>query len=288
MVAFDAQFLWNGLVVGSLVAVSALGLTLIFGVLDFINIAYGDYMALGAYVAFGVNVQFDLPLVLAGVVGVVVTGVAAVAFDKLVFEHFRDRDPIVLLVVSIGLAFVLRNAIRIGWGTGSRQFAVPIETGTEVLGAIVLVDQVVIILVSFLILGVTFGLLRYTDVGIAMRAASDDTNLARVRGIDTERLVLYVWLVGGAIAGIAGVMTGLDSQLRPSMGFTALIPIFAAVILGGIGDPLGAVVGGYAIGVAQELSVVVIPSAYKPLVGLLLLVVGLLARPDGLFGEATR
>jgi len=288
MVAFDAQFLWNGLVVGSLIAVSALGLTLIFGVLDFINIAYGDYMALGAYVAFAGNAQLDLPLVVAGVLGVVATGVAAVAFDKLVFEHFRDRDPIVLLVVSIGLAFMLRNAIRIGWGTGSRQFAVPVEAGTEVLGAIVLVDQVVIILVSFLILGVTFGLLRYTDVGIAMRAASDDTNLARVRGIDTERLVLYVWLVGGAIAGIAGVMTGLDSQLRPSMGFTALIPIFAAVILGGIGDPIGAVVGGYAIGVAQELSVVVMPSAYKPLVGLLLLVVGLLARPDGLFGEATR
>ncbi|WP_327053622.1 branched-chain amino acid ABC transporter permease [Halomicrococcus gelatinilyticus] len=288
MVAFDAQFLWNGLVVGSLIAVSALGLTLIFGVLDFINIAYGDYMALGAYVAFGANAQLDLPLVVAGVLGVAVTGVAAVAFDKLVFEHFRDRDPIVLLVVSIGLAFMLRNAIRIGWGTGSRQFAIPIEEGTEVLGAIVLVDQVVIILVSFFILGVTFGLLRYTDVGIAMRAASDDTNLARVRGIDTERLVLYVWLVGGAIAGIGGVMTGLDSQLRPSMGFTALIPIFAAVILGGIGDPIGAVVGGYAIGIAQELSVVVMPSAYKPLVGLLLLVVGLLARPDGLFGEATR
>src|SRR6056297_2146253 len=156
MVAFDAQFLWNGLVVGSLIAVSALGLTLIFGVLDFINIAYGDYMALGAYVAFAGNAQLDLPLVVAGVLGVVATGVAAVAFDKLVFEHFRDRDPIVLLVVSIGLAFMLRNAIRIGWGTGSRQFAVPVEAGTEVLGAIVLVDQVVIILVSFLILGVTF------------------------------------------------------------------------------------------------------------------------------------
>jgi branched-subunit amino acid ABC-type transport system permease component len=137
-------------------------------------------------------------------------------------------------------------------------------------------------------LGATFALLRYTDVGIAMRAASDDTSLARVRGIDTERLVVYVWIVGGAVAGLAGIMLGLDAQLRPNMGFTALIPIFAAVILGGIGDPVGAVVGGYAIGVAQELSVIVIPSEYKALIGLVVLVAGLLARPDGIFGEATR
>jgi branched-subunit amino acid ABC-type transport system permease component len=121
-----------------------------------------------------------------------------------------------------------------------------------------------------------------------MRAASDDADLARIRGVDTERLVLYVWVVGGVIAAIAGVMLGLDSQLRPTMGFLALIPIFAAVILGGIGDPVGAVVGGYAIGLLQELSVVVIPTEYKSVVGLALLVVGLLTRPDGLFGEATR
>ena len=145
-----------------------------------------------------------------------------------------------------------------------------------------------IVALSLVVLAATFVLLRRTDIGIAMRAASNDTDLARIRGVDTERLVLYVWVVGGVIAAIAGVMLGLDAQLRPSMGFLTLIPIFAAVILGGIGDPVGAVVGGYAIGLLQEMSVVVIPTEYKPLVGLALLVVGLLTRPDGLFGEATR
>jgi branched-subunit amino acid ABC-type transport system permease component len=288
MATFDPQFVWFGLVTGSLIALGALGLTLIFGILDFINIAYGEYMALGAFIAFGLNTQVGLPIVVSGAIAIVVMGPIAIALDKAVFQHFRNRTPIVLLVVSIGLSFILRNVIRVVWGSGSKRFDVPIEEAPTYFGIQILPDQVVIIILSLVVLGLTFLLLRRTDIGIAMRAASDDTDLARIRGIDTERLVLYVWLVGGVIAAIAGVMLGLDSQLRPTMGFLALIPIFAAVILGGIGDPVGAVVGGYAIGLLQELSVIVIPSEYKPLVGLALLVVGLLTRPDGLFGEATR
>jgi branched-subunit amino acid ABC-type transport system permease component len=288
MAGFDPQFLWFGLVTGSLIALGALGLTLIFGILDFINIAYGEYMALGAFIAFGLNTQVGLPIVVSGVVAVAAMGPIAIALDKAVFQHFRNRSAIVLLVVSIGLSFVLRNVIRVVWGSGSQRFDVPIEEAPTYLGVQILPDQVAIVVLSLVVLGLTFVLLRRTDIGIAMRAASEDTDLARIRGVDTERLVLYVWLVGGAIAAVAGVMLGLDSQLRPTMGFLALIPIFAAVILGGIGDPVGAVVGGYAIGLLQELSVVVIPSEYKPLVGLALLVVGLLTRPDGLFGEATR
>ncbi len=288
MAAFDPQFVWFGLVTGSLIALGALGLTLIFGILDFINIAYGEYMALGAFIAFGLNTQVGLPIVVSGALAVVAMGPIAVALDRTVFQHFRDRSAIVLLVVSIGLSFILRNLIRVIWGSGSKRFDVPIEEAPSYFGVQILPDQVAIVVLSLVVLGLTFALLQKTDIGIAMRAASNDTDLARIRGVDTERLVLYVWLVGGVIAAIAGVMLGLDAQLRPTMGFLTLIPIFAAVILGGIGDPVGAVVGGYAIGLTQELSVVVIPSEYKPLVGLALLVVGLLTRPDGLFGEATR
>ncbi|WP_435348908.1 branched-chain amino acid ABC transporter permease [Haloarchaeobius sp. HRN-SO-5] len=282
------QFIWFGLVSGSLIALGALGLTLIFGILDFINIAYGEYMALGAFIAYGLNTTTDLPIVVVAVVGVLAVGPIAVGLDKLVFQHFRNRSSIVLLVVSIGLAFILRNLIRVVWGSGSKRFDVPIQTAPSYFGVQILADQVAIVLLSLVVLGLTFVLLRKTDIGIAMRAASADMDLARIRGIDTERLVVYVWFVGGIIAGIAGVMLGLDGQLRPTMGFLALIPIFAAVILGGIGDPVGAVVGGYAIGLLQEVSVVVIPTEYKPLVGLALLVVGLLLQPDGVFGEATR
>jgi len=284
----DPQFIWNGIVVGSLIALAGLGLTLLFGLLNFINIAYGDYMAFGAYFALAANVGFGLPIVLSVLIGAVGGGVLAVVVHKFVFSKFMDRDPIVLLVVSIGMAFILRNVIRIFWSTDPQYYAVPVEEGPSFLGVTFLPEQVAIIAASLVVLGLLFLLLHRTRIGIAMRAASDDTDLARLRGIDTKRLVIYISLVGGVIAAFAGIMLGLDSNLRPNMGFIALIPIFAAVILGGIGDPTGAVIGGYVIGIGQEVSVAFIPSEYKPVVGLVLLIIGLLARPDGLFGEATR
>lgn len=284
----DPQFIWNGLVVGSLISLAALGLTLLFGLLNFINIAYGDYMAFGAYFALGANVGLGLPIVVSILIGAVGGGILSVAVHKAVFSKFMDRDPIVLLVVSIGMAFILRNVIRIFWSTDPQFYAVPVEAGPSILGITFLPEQVAIITLSLVILGLLFLMLHRTRIGIAMRAASDDTDLARLRGIDTKRLVIYISLVGGIIAALAGIMLGLDSNLRPNMGFIALIPIFAAVILGGIGDPTGAVIGGYVIGVGQEVSVAFIPSEYKPVIGLVLLIIGLLTRPDGIFGEATR
>lgn len=284
----DPQFIWNGIVVGSLIALGGLGLTLLFGLLNFINIAYGDYMAFGAYFALAANVWLGLPIVVSVLIGAVGGGILAVAVHKVIFSKFMDRDPIVLLVVSIGMAFILRNVIRIFWSTDPQYYAIPVEQGPSFLGITFLPQQVAIIVMSLIVLGLLFLLLHRTRIGIAMRAASDDTDLARLRGIDTKRLVIYISLVGGIIAGVAGIMLGLDSNLRPNMGFIALIPIFAAVILGGIGDPTGAVIGGYVIGIGQEVSVAFIPSEYKPVVGLVLLIIGLLTRPDGLFGEATR
>ena len=284
----DPQFIWNGLVVGSLIALAGLGLTLLFGLLNFINIAYGDYMAFGAYFALAANVGLGLPIVVSVLIGAVGGGILAVTVHKFIFSKFMDRDPIVLLVVSIGMAFILRNVIRIFWSTDPQYYAVPVEEGPSFLGVTFLPEQVAIIAMSLIVLGLLFLLLHRTRIGIAMRAASDDTDLARLRGIDTKRLVIYISLVGGVIAAFAGIMLGLDSNLRPNMGFIALIPIFAAVILGGIGDPTGAVIGGYVLGIGQEVSVAFIPSEYKPVVGLVLLIIGLLTRPDGLFGEATR
>jgi branched-subunit amino acid ABC-type transport system permease component len=286
MAAFDPQLLWNGVVLGSLIALAALGLTLLFGLLNFINIAYGEYLAWGAYIALGAK-WADVPFILAIALGAIGAGVIAVITDRVVFTQFSDRDPVVLLVVSIGVAFMLRNLIRVVYG-GSTYFY---EIGGEapvVLGIRVLPAQIVIVTLSVLILAVVFLILNKTRIGIAMRAASDDTDLARIRGINTKRLVIYVSLIGGVIAGIAGTMLGIDSNITPTMGFLFLIPIFAAVILGGIGDPVGAVVGGYALGIGQNLSIMFIPSEYTPAFALLILIIGLLTRPNGLFGEATR
>jgi len=282
-------FLWNGLVEGSLIALAGLGLTLLFGLLNFINIAYGEYMAWGAYFTL-LSKVIGLPFVAAILVGVIGGGVVAIAADRIVFQNFSNRSPVVLLVVSIGVSFILRNLIRLlvpsQYTTalyGVELLHVPNIAGITILG-----NQVVVLMLSVLTLSGVFLLLNRTRIGIAMRAASDDTDLARIRGIDTDRLVIYVTALGGTVAGIAGIMLGLESQVTPSLGFTFLIPVFAAVILGGIGDPVGAVVAGLAIGIAQKVSLVIIPSEYTPAIALLVLIIGLLTRPDGVFGEATR
>jgi len=287
VVTFDPQFIWNGVVTESLIALAGLGLTLLFGLLDFINIAYGDYMAIGAYVAFAADAA-GVPLIAAIIIGATGGGVTALVADRVVFRNFQDRNPVVLLVVSIGVAFILRNVIRIIWTADTRYYEVPIEAAPQYFGIAILPVQVAIVILSLVVLGLVFLLLSRTRIGIAMRAASDDTDLARLRGIDTNRLVIYVSLLGGIIAGTAGIMLGLDANLRPNTGFVFLIPVFAAVILGGIDDPVGTVVGGYILGIGTEVSVTVIPSEYKPAFALLLLVIGLLSRPDGLFREATR
>jgi branched-subunit amino acid ABC-type transport system permease component len=186
--------------------------------------------------------------------------------------------------VSIGLAFILRHLIRLLWGLGPKRFDTTIAEAPLVFGIRVLPEQVVAVVVGLTALLAVYLVLQRTLVGIAMRAASDNLDLARVRGVDTERLVYYLWIIAGLVAGLAGSLIGVQTQLTPTMGFGLLLPLFAAVVLGGVGKPIGAVAGGYTIGVLQELSVAVIPSTYKPGVGMAVLVLVLLFKPEGLLG----
>jgi branched-subunit amino acid ABC-type transport system permease component len=286
--AFELQFLWNGLVQGSLLAVAALGLTTLFGILNFINIAYGSYFAFGAYIALSANISLGLPMWAAGPMGVVGAAVLSLVSDRVVFKKFRTRPPIILFIVSIGVAMILRNAIRVIWGTGSQNFDMPLRVAPQVMGVYILPEQVAILVISLLLLGGTYVLLRRTKLGISMRALSDDRELAKIRGLDTERIITHVWLITGAIAGLAGVLSAIDGNLTPIMGFTTIISVFAAVILGGVGNPFGAIIGGYTIGLAEEVSIIIIPSEYKLGVSLMIIIVVLLLKPEGIFGGTTR
>jgi len=277
------QILVDGLVVGSIVALGAVGLTLLFGTLNFINVAYGEYMALGAYFTFFLNSQLGLPFWTGLPGGIVLTAVAVVGIETVFFRPFSEREPIILLIVSIGVAFILRSVIRIVWSTSVRRYDVPTGEGSVTDLFRLFPNQVAILAISVVMMVLIYAILQRTSIGVAMRAVSDNTNLAQLRGVDTDRIILYVILIGGGAAGLAGAMLGLDSQLRPLMGFQFLIPVFAAVVLGGIGSPVGAVVGGYVIGLAQEFSLLVLPAEYKPAVGLMVLVAVLLIRPGGLF-----
>ncbi len=272
-----------GIVLGSIIALSAIGLSLTYGILNFANFAHGDVLTLGAYTAFLLKVGLGLPLLWALVGAMAATALISVLLDKAVYQKLRTRGPVTLLIASVGVALILRNAIVVGWGAGNQYINQGIQFPYRVGGLLIKPDHLVIIGVAF-----TLGLgihvfLRYTKLGKAMRAMADNAELARVTGIDTRRVIAWTWIIGSAAAAAAGVLMGLDTQLSPEMGWTMLLSIFAAVILGGIGSPYGAMAGGMIIGITQELSTAFIATAYKPVVAFVIMLLILLMRPAGIF-----
>ena len=282
------QLIVYGLISGSILALGAIGLTLIYGILNFANFAHGDLMALGAYLALFFRITLALPMWLAFLLAMLCTAVIGVCLDRVWFRPLRQRRAraAIMAISSLGLALILQNLIRMLWGPQVQYYSRAIHFPFTVP-----VLQVRLNTQQVLIFGIALGLvilvslfLQRTKLGKAMRATSDNFNLALVSGIDTEWVVVWTWLLGAALAAAGGVLLGMSVRLQPIMGWDLLLPIFAATILGGIGSPYGAMAGALIIGLAEELSTPFIPTEYKTAVALVLLVLVLLVRPRGLFG----
>ncbi|HJN87374.1 MAG: branched-chain amino acid ABC transporter permease [Dehalococcoidia bacterium] len=295
----------NGLFLGMIIALGAIGLSLLYGILKFAHIAHGDFMTLGAYTGFfllgnlfprlGLEAEgfgpftFGYPLLLAiPLVGATMAGLA-IALDVGVYRRLRSRrvSPVVLAMASLGLAIALRGLVQIIWGGGTEQYPRLSKPFYQLpMGVRIPPDHVFIgALVLVLVLGLYLYLTR-TKMGKAMRATSDNMDLARVSGISTERVIWWTWAVGAILAATAGVLLAVfQAQLFPIMGWRFLLSLFAAVILGGIGNPYGALVGALMIGVTAEVSTEWINPTYKPAIAFLILIFMLLVRPQGIFGE---
>lgn len=280
-----AQILVNALVNASLIAPPAIGLSLIFGVLKFPNFAVGGYITVGAFVAFTANVTLGLPLVLSAAVAMAITGMVAWLSDELVFKPMRGRSAVTLLVASIALTLVLEHIIRLFYGADVRGLDVPLQRPLRFGEVRITPEQLDILLVTLAVAVITHALLRYTALGQAIRATADNTPLAEVRGIPTGWVIAITWLYAGALFGLTGVLAGLDLVIEPLIGWNLTIPIFAAAILGGIGSAYGALLGALAVGLAEELTVLILPSTYKIAVGFVVIAALLLVRPQGLLGE---
>ncbi|CCI02175.1 branched-chain amino acid ABC transporter permease [Microcystis aeruginosa LEGE 11464] len=279
------QLLFNGLAVGSIIALAAVGLTLTCGILRLSNFAHGDFMTLGAYITWLVNAQ-GVNLWLAMPVGAAVTAIAMLIAERLLWKPMRDRraDSTTLIIISIGLALFLRNGILMIWGGSNQRYDLPVMTATEIFGIKVAFDRLLVIGLAIIVIIALHFLLQKTKIGKAMRAVADSNDLARVTGINVEWVVFWTWIITGVLTALAGGMFGLiTGGVRPNMGWFLILPMFAAVILGGIGNPYGAIAGALIIGVAQEISVPLIGSDYKLAVALLIMILLLLFRPQGLF-----
>ena len=278
------QVVLNGFVTGMVVALPAVALTLIYGILKFPNFAIGAMLTVGAYLALAFNVYLSLPVLYAAAIGAVVFAVIAVGVDQAVFRPLRERSAITLLVASMGVSFVLENIVRFIFGNSARSFELPLARPRLIFGLRINNEQVVTAAAVIVAMAAVYVLLRHTPLGRAMRAVSDNAALAAARGIDRERIVRWTWVIAGLLTAAAGVLAGMDRAIDPLLGWNYIVTVFAASILGGLGNPVGAVLGALTIGVVEETSTLVIPPNYRQVVSFCAIALLLLMRPQGLFG----
>jgi len=289
-----------GVMLGGILALGSIGLTLVYGVLKFPNFAHGALMTIGAYAAYGAMnflprgpalapLSFGWELVAALVLALPITAVVAVAVDWALFRPLRRRNASLVLfaMASLAATFFLQSMIYLLWGSDFH-FYYPGRANPALslpLNIRIQADQIFVFVLAIVLVALVWLLLERSRMGKAMRATANNPDLAQVRGINTERVIAATWIIGGALAAAGGVMYGLATQMRPEMGFFLLLPLFAATIMGGVGSPVGALVGSIIIGIAQQLSASFLDPAYGPAVAFLLMILVLIVRPQGLFGQ---
>lgn len=328
LIFFVNKVLISGAVLGSVYALGAIGVTLIFGILRFAHFAHGDMMTMGAFVTFvlaaiAASLGWHAPLPMAFVlmpVAMLITAVMALGIDKGFYAPLRDRGvkPITLLIASIGVTLMIQGLIRLIFGTGTRSFfelepktllRIDVPFGEATRPIVVTEPQILMFIVTLIaVLALHFFLTR-SKLGKAMRAMADNADLAQVSGINTQLVVRVTWIISGALACMAGTMLALDVTLKPDLAFNIVLPIFAAAIVGGLGQTYGAIAGGFLVGFAETMAVFnwavllrpfndvlpdwmpsdlsIVPTEYKLTVAFVILIIVLLVKPTGIFKGAS-
>jgi neutral amino acid transport system permease protein len=279
-----ANLVVNGVVEGLVIGLAALALTLVYAIARFPNAAAGDMMTVGAYAGIGVQALGDRNVLLQGLAAVAACAALSILYYWFVFRHLRGRGLVALLLASIGLAFFTRGTLSFFVGHDQYVFQIPLVRPYIFHGVVVQASDLWLALVALLCVLVTFAVLYLTPVGRRMRAVADNRELARASGIRAERVMIPLWAIVGAVSGLAGIILGIKTIVLPDTGWLLLLPAFSAMILGGLGNPIGAVVAGVALGVAQEVATPAVGFTYKIAISFLVLVALLILRPQGLFG----
>lgn len=320
--ALQTQSVVAGLISGVILSLGALGLTITYGVLKFPNLAHGIGMMLAAYFTFffytgkvqrsatavgdivvpfnfgalpGASdpiggLSFGYGLILAAIASTALVCVFYLAFDRLIFRPLRSRgnDSLLLLtIVSFGLAYVLISFIDLIWSPNQRAMTAGAFPATQYpFGIRLKADHLFVFAAAIIATAGAYLVIYRSKLGKAMRAMTDNVDLARTSGVPVGRVIVLTWVIVAVVTGIGGTLLGVQAALYPQLGLQLLLPLFAAAAVGGVGNPLGALVGGLLVGIAQEVSVSYVPAGYKVGVAFVILVIVLLYRPTGLFGSS--
>lgn len=323
LIFFINKVLISGAVIGSIYAMGAIGITLIFSILRFAHFAHGDLMTTGAFITFVLTAMFPaagqaigLPTAFVMLpIAMVITSLFAVGLDKAFYKPLREQNvkPIVIVMASIGVTFMLQGIVRLFFGTSSRNLFIDdrkeifrIELPWELASRKLVITEPQLLLFIFTIIAVVslHLFLTRSRLGKAMRAMSDNPDLARVSGINVNTVVMVTWIIAGSLATAAGTLLALDVALKPDLSFNILLPIFAAAIVGGVGRVYGAVIGGFVVGMTEALAVfnwsillrpmekafdwdlpnnmALVPTEYKITVPFFILIAILVLRPTGI------
>jgi len=298
------QVFINSIVRASELALLSLGLTIVYDILRFANFAHTEYAVIGVYLAFFLNVSLGLHILPAAIIASLATGIFSIFVDKLVFKKMRGYSGIIIMVTSMGVSIAFRNTIRAIWGATAQNYSLalqkPIVTDYFRITAL----QIWIIVVGFSAMVIFHLLLHHTTLGKAMRASSDNPELSQACGINIEKIITWVWFIAITFASLGGILIGMETYILPYMGFAIIIPVFCATIMGGIGNPYGAMLGALVLSFAENFGLYInfgkilslggilnfnkdlfIPTGYKQAISFVMLILVLLIRPRGILGK---
>jgi branched-chain amino acid transport system permease protein/neutral amino acid transport system permease protein len=282
-----AQLIVNGIMTGAILAVPAIGLTLIHAVLRFPNFAIAAHATVGAFAGYVANARFGLPILPAVALAFAVAGAVGVAADEIVLKPFRPSGSITTAIASVALTIALENVVRFSFGNELRGYDLPIERdwrfGTIRVGP----QQVENLAIAIVAVAGLFAFLAFTRTGKAMRAVADNPMLASIKSIDADMVGRLVSFVGMGLAGLGGMLIGLDTTIDPLTGFRTILSVFAAAVVGGLGSIPGAVVGALAVGIGEELCLLVLKPEYRSAIGFVAILLVLTLRPRGILGQRT-
>ena len=284
------QQLVNGISLGSIYALIALGYTMIYGIIKLINFAHGDIYMVGAYIGFFAITQAGLSIVPALLVSLVTTALLGMLVEKLAYKPLRHAPRLSVLITAIGVSFFLEYASMYFVSPTPRTFPAVMDSVAFSIGGLVINGQQMLILgITFVLMVILTYIVKFTNTGKAMRAASFDTETAQLMGINSDRIISITFGIGSALAAVAGVLVGIYyNSIDPLMGIMPGLKAFVAAVLGGIGILPGAVVGGIILGVVEAFVSGFISSTFRDAAAFAILIIVLLVRPTGIFGKNTK
>jgi branched-chain amino acid transport system permease protein len=282
------QFLTNGIIAGSVYALIALGFTIIYRTVKFFHFAHGVVYTAGAYLAYTFCILLGVNLIISLLFAAILAGIIGIAIDKLVYFPLRTQKApnLVFLVASFGVFIFIQNLIQLIYGAQVLTVNTsPATEGYNIFGAFITGVQILILAVCCLLLIILWLFFQKTKAGKAMRAVADDPTAASIVGIYPEKIIFLSFAIGSALAGAAGILISLETNIVPTMGLDAVLKGIIASIIGGIGSVPGAMLGGFLLGIVENLGIMIIPAGWKDTITFAILIIFLLFRPSGILGK---